>query len=105
MKTEASTIALNEENISALVKAQQKLNSSQANVITEKVKKKKPKEKNNAKKKGNKRSKKKKGNNDESPNKKSWLEKRRAMKIKYHSKYFELSKIDTKEAKQGKLGR
>ena len=105
MKTEASTIALNEENISALVKAQQKLNSSQANVITEKVKKKKPKEKNNAKKKGNKRSKKKKGNNDESPSKKSWLEKRRAMNIKYHSKYFELSKIDTAEAKQGKLGR
>ena len=42
IRNESSTIALNEENISALVKAQQKLNSSQANAITEKVKKKKP---------------------------------------------------------------
>ena len=110
IKTEASTIALNKENISALVKAQQKLNSSQANAITEKVKKKKPKEKNNAKKKGNERSKKKKGNNNESPNrdspnKKSWMEKRRALNKKYHNKYFELSKIDTGEGQKGESRR
>ena len=45
MRNELSTMASNEENISALVKAQQKPNSSQANATTEKVKKKKPKKK------------------------------------------------------------
>ena len=46
-KNESSTMALNKENISALVKAQQKLNSNHANATTKNVKKKKPKKKRN----------------------------------------------------------
>ena len=57
IKNEMLTIALNKENISALVKAQQKLNSNQAKEITEKVKKKKSKK--NCKKKGTKNQRKK----------------------------------------------
>ena len=48
-KNESLTVALNEDNISELVEARQKLNSNRANAITEKVKKKKQKKKNEPK--------------------------------------------------------
>ena len=119
-KNESLTIALNEENISALVKAKQKLNSNRANTLTEKVKKKKPKKKKepkikkkpkiNSRKKGNKRATKKKNNSAEStniekPEKKSWMERRREKNSEYHKKIFELSKINTAEGKEGECRR
>ncbi len=96
MKKETSTIKLNEDHISKLVEAEQKLNSSQANTITEKLKKKKASTKKASTKKTRrtpqktKKTQKKDNSRESRDKKKSWMEMRREKRMEHNNRLFNL---------------